>query len=275
MSPLSFYNQGVYNEGIYNLTVSGTAASGTQVAITLDGKTQYLGRADKNNLSIANTWTLGFWAKPFANKEHATFFSTASSREENRIDILTTPIPEETSIHGKRPSEIRVVIKDVNGTTIKHYGWPDWFTDRTWTHTFIQWDGTDLEAFKNGIVTTTGVSFVNTSGSMADSPKRGFYYGSAVAGIFATFSGVLGHFGMWDSILNENEMSTIVSGTFAIDLTTVSGGYVSPGNLQHYWKPGAVDTNIGEDFATSGALPRNLDKLLGIDAENIIADIPT
>ncbi len=246
--------------------------SGTQAALTLDGKNQYLGRADSNSLGIANTWTLGFWSKPFANKEHATFFSTAGRNDENRIDILTTPLPQETSVHGKRPSELRVIIKDADGTTIKHYSWPDWYQDNTWTHTFLQWDGVDLDAFKNGFTTTTGDAFVNATGSMSDFPDRKLFYGSAVAGSFASLSGAVGHFGMWNSILDADEIGTVVSGTFEIDLTTVSGGYFSTA-IQHYWKPGFDSADIGQDFTTSGT-PLTLNKQRNIDQTNIIADTP-
>jgi hypothetical protein len=266
MPTLSFYNEGAYNDGIYNLT-----NSGTQAAITLDGRTQYLGRSDVNSLGIANTWTLGFWSKPFANKEHATFFSTASSSDENRIDVLTTPIPAETNILGKRNAELRVMIKDADGATIKHYTWPDWYQDEVWTHTFLQWDGTDLDAYKDGLITATGIAFVNASGSMSDVPDRKVFYGAAAGGVFATFSGVVGHFGMWDSILAPGELETVVSGAFNIDLTTSSGGYTSSASLQHWWKPGFDQNNIGEDFG--GSL--NLNKLLNIDETNITTDIPT
>lgn len=261
---LSFYNESFYNDGKYGLT-----SSGTQAALTLDGRTQYLSRADKNSLGIADTWTLGFWAKPYANKEHQTFFSTATRRDTDRIDILSTPIPQETNTHGKRPSELRMTITDLDGNIIKHYSWPDWYRDQEWTHTFLQWDGTDLNAYKDGVLTSTGVVFVNSSGTMSDS-ERSVFYGAAATGVFATFSGVLGHFGMWNSLLTLAEMVEVVDAEFGIDLTTVSGNYVSAANLQHWWRPGFNAGNIGEDFA--GSL--NLNKLQNIDADAITTDTP-
>lgn len=267
MITLSVYNEGVYNEGIYNLSVS---LSGTLVSVQLDGKGQYLGRFDTNNLDITNTWTLGFWAKSSAYKEHMSVFSTASIRGENEINVSSTPVPQTIQPLGGRPAELRVTIKDADGTTIKEYGWGGFFRDSDWTHVFLQWDGVDLDAFRNGIITTTGVFFVNVTGTMSDVPERKIFYGASIAGTTATFSGVLGHFGMWSSLLSTAEMATVVSGGFDIDLTTTSGSYVSTATLKHYWKPGAEPTNIGQDFA--GDL--DLNKLRNITSENTVPEVP-
>ncbi len=240
------------------------------MSVKFDGKGQYLGRTENiSGLGIANIWTLGFWVKPQANKEHATILSAGDKRDRDQFHIFTTPISVESPIHGKRPAELRVLIKDSGGTTIKHYGWPDWFQTEEWTHTFLQWDGTNLDAFKNGFSTTTGVAFVNSTGTMTD-VNRNFYYGSAVSGTFATFSGIAGHFGMWDSILEAVELGTVVSGGFALDLTVTSENYVSQDELQHYYRPGDNPSALGQDFA--GSL--NLDKQRNMDATNVTSDQP-
>ncbi len=238
----------------------------------LDGKGQYLGRTDNpSNLGIANIWTLGFWSRPEDNKEHATIFATGSSNGSNEIRVSSTAIPKETSDLGKSPAELRVLIKDGSGTTIKHYGWPDWFQTETWTHTFLQWDGTDLEAFKGGILTTTGIAaLVNATGTMVDS-NRSLYYGSAVLGDFATFSGNAGHLGMWDTLLGPLELGSVVSGGFSAELTASFGNYTSQGSLKHYYKPGDNPSNLGEDLA--GSL--DLNKQRNIDSTNITLEQPS
>lgn len=243
---LDVYNAGIYNDGIYNFPL---------------------------NLRIADAWTLGFWTKPGANKEHATIFSVGDKDGKNEIRVSTTSVPVETPILGKRPAELRVLIKDFEGTTIKQYGWGDWFQTEVWTHTFLQWNGLDLIAYKNAFLTTTGVVLVDVSGAMGDSPARKIFYGSTAAGNFATYSGIMGHFGMWDEILDLAELETVVSGGFASDLTVASGSYTSQGNLQHYWKPGDDNTNLGKDFTTSGT-PLDLDKQRNLTTDNIISDAP-
>ena len=112
------------------------------VSLKLDGKGQYLARIDDlfSELGFSNTWTMGFWAKPEANKEHTSFFAMGNPDGKNEIQVFTTAIPVETQTHGKRPSELRVIIKDADGTTIKHYGWPNWFQTKVWTHTFLKWN---------------------------------------------------------------------------------------------------------------------------------------
>ncbi len=245
----SIYNADNFNDGIYNLA--------------------------QFNLRISNLWTLAFWAKPRNYKEHAIIFSVGESDDQNEIRISTTPVSEERKVFGKSPSEIRVLIKDKNGTIIKHYSWPDWFRTEEWTHTAIEWDGTNLEAFKNALPTTTGVVFVNVSGTMLDSSRR-IFYGSTVTGDRATFSGTVGHFGMWNSLLTAEELGTVVSGGFATDLTLTSGTYTSSGTLQHYWRPGDDPINIGKDFATTvTGSTFDLNKERNVNNANIVVDEPT
>jgi hypothetical protein len=94
-----------------------------------------------------------------------------------------------------------------------------------------------------------------------------------VSGTFATFSGTIGHFGMWDEVLDVAEMTTVVSGGFFSDLTLISGSYTSVSNLQHYWKPGDVPSDLGKDFTTSGTA-LDLSKQHNMSADNVTADQP-
>ena len=236
------YNFGVYNNGIYNFPI---------------------------NLEIANEWTLGFWVKPKPFKEFGAIFSVGEIDKKNTIVISTTPVSSTASV----TSELRVLIKSSEGTIIKHYGWGDWFQTDTWTHTFLQWDGTDLTANHDALVATTGVALADVSGSMSDVPSRKIFYGTTAKGELASFSGTIGHFGMWDSLLNPSEFGTVVSGGFGMDLTTSSGSYVSQGSLQHYWKPGEDSGNIGKDFVVSGTA-LDLATERGITPADIVTDGP-
>ena len=236
------YNSGIYNEGIYNFPI---------------------------NLEIRNEWTLGFWVKPKPFTEFGTIFSVGEIDKKNTIVISTTPISSTaTSL-----SELRVLIKGTEGTIIKHYGWGGWFQTDTWTHTFLQWDGTDLTANRDALVATTGVVLSDDSGSMGDFPPRKILYGATAVGELASFSGTIGHFGMWDSLLDPSEFGTVVSGGFGMDLTTSSGSYVSQDFLQHYWKPGEDLANIGKDFVASGTT-FDLDKERGVTSDDVVADSP-
>ena len=236
------YNEGIYNDGIYNFPI---------------------------NLEIANEWTLGFWVKPKPFKEFGAIFSVGEIDKKNTIIISTTPVSSTAGI----TSELRVLIKGEDGTIIKHYGWGGWFQTDTWTHTFLQWDGTDLIANHDALVATTGVALADASGSMSDFPPRKIFYGTTAAEELASFSGTIGHFGMWGSLLDPSEFSTVVSGGFGMDLTTSSGSYVSQDSLQHYWKPGEDSGNIGKDFVVSGTA-LDLDTEVGIVPADIVTDGP-
>lgn len=248
------FNQGVYNNDEYNINSGPTITVGTK-------------------LNIENVWTLGFWVKPKSNKEHATTLSAGTKDGKDGFRISLTPLPAETQVHGKRPAELRALIKDSDGTTIKHYGWGGWYQTEVWTHTFLQWDGIELTAYKDALLTTTGVVFVNVTGSMGAGDGRRIHYGSAIAGQFAAFSGTLGHFGMWDTILGPEELGTVVSGGFAADLTVASGSYASQGSLQHYWKPGEDSTSLGKDFISTGT-PFDLTKQRNLTTDNVTPDSP-
>ena len=240
------------------------------MAVEFDGKNQYLSRtANLSSLGISNTWTLGFWSKLGDNKEHSVLLSIGGKPGANTIHVSTTALPAEVPLRGKPPSELRVLIKDSDGTTIKQYAWPDWFLTEQWDYTAIQWDGADLNAFKNGVLTTTGVAFIDSTGTMTDT-ARPVFYGSTISGSFATFSGLGGHFGIWDSILGAAELATITSGGFSANLTAASGSYVSQANLQHYYKPGDNPSSLGQDFV--GTL--HLVKQHNLDSNNVIEDQP-
>ena len=237
------YNEEVYNFGVYNYPP------------ILD--------------TIENKWTIAFWVRPLEHKEHAAIFSMRTTDASNEIRISTTPISAQQEVS----SEMRVLIKNAEGSIIKHYSWPDWFQNETWTHTTVRWYGTTLDAFTEGLTTTTGVNFVNTSGDMS-ATDREMYYGSTNPGSFATFSGVLGHFGIWDLVVGSEELPTIVSGGFSIDLTVSSGSYTSQDNLKQYWKPGDDPLNLGKDFSIFGPA-FDLEKEREVDPTNIVTDEPT
>jgi hypothetical protein len=223
-------------------------------------------------LGVGDTWTIGFWVKPLANNEFGTIWSTGL-KDKNEIQISTTAVPAETSEVGKRPAELRVIVKDASGTTLRNYGWPNHFHTDTWVHTAVTWDGTDLSAFKDGVPVSTGVGLINVTGTLSDYPNRRIFYGSAIEKDAGTFSGTLGHFGLWNSELAVSELGTIVSGGFSANLTTNSGSYISSGNLQHYWKPGDTPGNIGEDFSTVGN-QIDLNKLRAVTTDNITPESP-
>lgn len=238
---LDVYNAGIYNDGIYNFPIG---------------------------VNIGNNWTIGFWVKPRASKEFQAIFTLGARTKPNHVFISTTPIPEQDA-----KSELRVIITDQNAQIIKHYSWGDWFSNNRWEHTTIQWDGSELNAFRNSFPTTTGVLFTNSSGILGDFPARAIFYGTNAEGFSATFSGTLGHMAIWDSILDIAELQTIVSGGFQIDLTTTSGSYTSQDNLVQYWKPGEDLTNVGKSFATITGT-HDLDKIQGISVNNITIDSP-
>jgi hypothetical protein len=237
------YNLGNYNDGIYN------SPSG-------------------NPLGITNTWTLGFWAKPKISKEAGTLVGVGDRHSGNAILIETTPLGV-----GAITSELRVLIREQDSSILKHYGWGNWFTPNSWTHTSVSWDGSELSASKDAIAKTPTLVLTSNLGGMSDIPSRKIFYGSTESSDLPSFSGTVGHFGMWNTVLTTPELSVVVSGGFDIDLTTSSGAYTSDDSLPHYWKPGEDLSNIGKDFSASGTL-LNLNRLSSITGSSVVSDVP-
>jgi hypothetical protein len=242
------------------------------MSVILNGSDQYFARsAEPTVLGIGNAWTLAGWVKPRANKEHATIFSTAT-KEENRIELSVTPLTELTTLLRNRRSQLRVLIKDADGTTIKHYGFQDTFLEETWTHFGVTWDGNELLAYVSGTAAITGTVLTNVTGTMTDTPRKVFY-GNAIQGA-ATFSGTVGHLGFWGTVLSSGSLNEIAGAGHSANLLTNSGSYVESANLQHWWRPGDDPGDIGKDYAIAGT-PINI----GLDARringfNIVGDTP-
>lgn len=237
-------------------------------SIQLDGKNQYLASSSNpQKLGIGNNWTLSFWVKAATNPEFTTIFS-AGSKEKNRIDVLSTPIPSIGNAH------IQARITDADGNVIKHATWGDFFTSATWTHGALTWNGTDLDIYASGTLLVTGTAdFVNVTGTMSDELNRKVFYGSALEGRTATASGLVGHLALWNTVLTSAEIQEVAAGTFEIDLTTNSGSYTSSAALKQYWKPGETPS-IGESFASSGTqIDISLDAN-NIDSNNIVLEQP-
>jgi hypothetical protein len=87
------------------------------------------------------------------------------------------------------------------------------------------------------------------------SAGRSVRIGAAYSGIAAAvelplsaYSGIMGPVAIWNAGVTDQELATVVSGAFGIDLTTNSGIYTSSANLVHWWRLGADDTDLGKDY---------------------------
>lgn len=269
MITLTAYNEGVYNSEVYNRFLEG----GNEISLILDGEKQYLASAGAGTLGIANEWSAGFWAKPLEGPEFRVLFAAHNRDGKNSIEVSMpslAPEPTKGTFEARaRNTELRVRITDENGDIIQHLGWGDMFRNDVWSHVGISWDGMDILAYRDGELVSSGTGLLVSSGTMVDSERK-IYYGNTISGTLPTWSGNIGHAGIWSSVLAQPEWDTVVSGGFFMDLTTASAGYTSSGTLVQYWKPGANESNIGENLA--GGV--ELTKLSFVSTANRVGDTP-
>ena len=239
-------------------------------SVQLDGKNQYLASSSPPaRVEITDTWSLSFWVKASLSSEVRSLLSIGTD-ERNRIDVTSTPIP------GVSTAQLRVRISDASGSAINHSGWGQFFdtTVSGWSHGAITWDGTDLQVCSSGTTLTTGTLFTNVSGDMSDDFDRKVFYGSATDGNTATWSGLIGHCAIWDTVLSLNEIQEIADGGHDIDLTSNTGNYVSSDSLKQYWKPGKNPSDIGQNFAVSGTQINIGNNATNIFSGNIVEEVP-
>lgn len=269
MVELSKYNDGVYNEGIYNLTISGA----NSFSLTANGTNQFFSTRDFQSVGVANAWTLSFWIKPSGNAETSAVFEMAGVREQNQFRLTFDPLPFApiSDFAARAKANIVTQIKGSEGTIIKHIKWEDFALDDEWIHGAVTWDGADLVVYASGIALSSGVSFVNTSGTMDDSEPRKIFYGGTIAGTVSTVSGNLGHLGLWGSVLAQPEIQEIATLGFDLDLTTNSGSYTSSASLQAYYKPGEDADALGFDYSGNN---RVLDKDQNFNEGSVVTDRP-
>lgn len=244
------------------------------VSLRADGKGQMLSSTDfEAGWGVDNEWTLSFWIKPFDNKETSTVCELSSLRGNNLIRVTLDPISSGRNLlpRLKTRSSMVTMIKGFDGTIIKHAKYGDFVQDDAWVNGAITWDGEDFQVYASGIAVGSGVTFVDSSGTMSDGDTRKFFYGGTVSGTVATSSGHLGHLGLWNTALPQVEVQEIASQGFTMDLTSNSGNYVSSASLKAYYKPGENSNDLGADYSGNS---HNLDRISNLTAGEVITDAP-
>ena len=265
----------------------------TNVSLQFDGKNEYLENAFRQTQGIANLWTITLWMKPF---ETSPLFDPISGQPLFKPDGKTLLHIKGVTHH----NEILIWGERINDSTHEEcIVVENWGSDgkriritrfnlaqkrKEWRNFSCAWDGSNLIAWDNGIEladlseTLSGTGSFLMQDSTAQGRLRSVRIGAAYSGIAAsnegprliTYSGLLGPFGVWDEVLDGAELRALTSGSFGADLTVNSGTYTSSANLQHWWRLGADDTDIGADYA--GTI--NVGDDATVTSGNIVVDSP-
>jgi hypothetical protein len=159
---------------------------------------------------------------------------------------------------------------DSGGSLIKNLLYNNIFNDFAWHHVVVTFDGgaggDPAVVYVDGLLTAADSGADNT-GTLTDN-SRLINYGCVSGGTFP-WEGNLGHFGIWNVVLDQNDVDTLFIGEHSINLTLASGTYDKQANLQHYYRPGFGIGRVDQGVGTGVEIVPS-----GLDASNIVVDAP-
>ncbi len=253
-------------------------AISNSASLEFKGLDAYLEDALRQTMGFANLWTIGIWIKPFEEQpvpfsiDNKALFHLQSMARENEILIWADRITDtnEDTIH------VELWDKDGQQFRVSRFNMAQ--KRKNWRHFSIYWSGENLIAWNGGIQIADFHEVLSNSGIMEDS-ARSIRLGAAYSGTathpqipLSTWSGLLGATTVWNTTVTGAQLDEVVSGTFGFDLLTNSGSYTSSANLQHWWRLGRDDTDVGEDSGNAALLfDVNTD---GVNASGVVIDAP-
>ena len=218
----------------------------TDQSIEFNGTDEYLANTTHQTWGIADTWTVAMWLRP----GHATGGIERDAFElayylipawQNRIKIGTTASSD----------SFRVV---VGALPNKDYKFGTW-TQNTWHHVAVTWDGTDLLVYVDGVEDSSPTKTADFAITMADGARQ-CSVGSSGGGDF--WQGhVYGGPAIWSTKLSAAEIAAIASdGQF--NLRANSGNYASHDTLVHLYDYRKT-SDFGADFGNASVTKVDID----------------
>jgi len=203
-----------------------------------------LSTSTAQTVGIGDVWSVSSWIKPSAieSLEQSWLYigDESGGLERSSIDFR---------ISGTLSGDpLRVNVMDASGALSKLLTFENVLTNDEWFHVMALWDGASLSVYLNGeLLVPTSES--GAGGSLNDEP-RFIDVGGSVSGLVTTsyYLGQVGHVGVWNALLTENEIQQIAFQGHCTDLRYNVGSYVSAENLQRYYKPGEDTIATGRDF---------------------------
>lgn len=222
------------------------------------------------DLEIANAWTVLYWMNldgPLTNMVPFDFRDPAGAG--NRILAnLTTQFTHSWLIQIRDAASATILEKQILNSDVV-FG--------VWFLLALTWDGTDLEFYKDAVNDAGSINTDNRPGTMTSTPRAVFIGSQASIGAPAAPANGDYHWcALLDKALDQAAITEVYSaGSGAFNLLADSGNYDGAANVKHWWRLGLDSLDIGKDSGIAGTLIDVLNDAIGIDASDIVSNVPT
>lgn len=195
-------------------------------------------------VGIANVFTISMWMLPRDISVESQFplYIGQNVSDLNRISW---------EIAGATAGDPFVVkLLDSGGAPVRTINYTGVLVQDEWQHVMLVWDGVEAVLYHNSAVVQGDIISLG-GGSLTNSSRFIDIGGSQHLPDGLKFEGRIGHVGIWNAALTEDEAVTLYSRGNSIDLRYNSGDYQSGEFLQHYYKLGEDRFVKGRDFTDS------------------------
>ena len=239
------------------------SVAGSLRSVVLDGATEYYLHDTDTDLNFADMWTISLWAQqalPFPVAGAPRLVEIRSSANDgNWIQIYMLS-----------SGALGVWVYALDFLPLWTANYEHVFTDEDWNNVVVRWDGTNIDVYINGHLQHPETIITDSPGSMGNASGRKVSYGSKLDGTLP-WNGNVGHLGIWDSPLNQANITEIYNGNHNLDLSANFGNYIQSADLVHYWRPGFDDEGFDDEVGSPAA---DFVDSVGINSSNIAIDAP-
>lgn len=241
--PLDFVQGTVASSDILSPKFPQTAAVGNSLLFNEDG---FLRSQNPRLLGISGVFTLSLWVNVrelLAEQNTILYIGPESPSLANAISI---------TIDGTQAGNPLIIdIKSKTGAGLASSQYSNVVDIGEWTNLILTFDASrnpKLGFFKNNAV-PSGFTLIDQPGTRSNSGVFLEVGGSTKkVNPETNFKGQIGHIGIWDKVLDQDELTFIYSQGYFVDLRYNNISYQSAENLKRYYKLGEDTVRKGRDF---------------------------
>jgi hypothetical protein len=247
-----------------------------RTSVDFNGTNEYMADRTEQLKGYGAEWSMAFWCKPAAG--------SYTQRSEIMVVRQLGAAPSDRryrrnlSLRGEVANDpFSVETYRGSGGVTKRYTWDGLLVQDAWnfvvvTRTAIP--AATITLYKSGVEMAPDGKAVDGNGTMADS-ARAVFIGSGGEGL-SFFTGRIHSTGIWGSLLSEAEALALFNGGDGrgFDWSSNSGNYISAANLQHWWRLGRDDMDMGADSGNYALLADVDNDSVNITLDDIVLDSP-